>query len=102
MGHCHLRARQQVRAGTGKAALSPGVPPLQLRSPGGDRHPSSAPREAATSGVFSLFCPARNIFLSTPSSFPNPGLPSRPPPGILGKTETLKVLVTTAFVSPAP
>lgn len=96
MGHCHLRARQQVRAGTGKAALSPGVPPLQLRSPGGDIHPSSAPRGFSTFSVGPETSASQFLPASQTRDFP------LDPRWAFWKTETLKVLVTVAFVSPRP
>lgn len=79
MGHCHLRARLQVSAGTGKAELSPGVPPPQLSSPRGDRRLPSGPTGCGDPGVLlGYLCGARSILLSTPSSSPNPGLPPDP------------------------
>lgn len=89
MGRRHLRARQQVSAGTGKAALSPGVPPPQLpSSPPRNRNPPSVPREAATPGVPIHLGRALSIFLSSPSCFPKSGLPLRPPLGILENTNS--------------
>lgn len=86
MGRRHLRARQQVSAGTGKAALSLGVPPPQLRSPPGDRNPPLVPREAATWGFPSISVSASSSRLLP--AFQKPGLPLRPPLGILENTNS--------------
>jgi hypothetical protein len=101
MGRRHLRARQQVSAGTGKAALSPGVPPPQLRRPPGDRNPPSVPREAAILGF-----PSISVEPSASSSQLLPASQSRDSPSdprrVSWKTQTPKALVTMVFVSPVP
>lgn len=102
MGRRHLRARQQVSAGTGKAALSPGVPPPQLpSSPPRNRNPPSVPREAATPGSPSISVePSASSFHLLPASRSRDS-PSDPR-WASWKTQTPKALVTMAFVSPAP
>lgn len=86
MGRRHLRARQQVSAGTGKAALSPGVPPPQLPSPPSpvtETHPQSHGRPQLRGPHPSRSSPQHLPFISF--LLPEVGTPPQTPAGHPGK-----------------